>query len=194
MPQSFSTADAPSSELLPVYTIGHSTRTVPELVELLRIGGVEMVVDVRSMPRSRTNPQFNLDTLPGELATWQIEHAQIAELGGRRKKSKTVPSEVNGFWTNQSFHNYADYALTEEFRSGLSRLEELSRDRRCAIMCSEAVWWRCHRRIVADYLLNDGGNVFHLMQPARADPATLTEAATPTREGLVYTVMGGGRS
>lgn len=186
-----SIADAPC-EPLPVYTIGHSTLTIPEFVELLRVGRVEIVVDVRSFPRSRTNPQFNLDTLPTKLATWQIDHTQIAELGGRRKKSKTVPSEINGFWTNQSFHNYADYALTEEFRRGLSRLEELSRNRRCAIMCSEAVWWRCHRRIVADYLLKDGRSVFHLMQPARADPATSTQAVTPTREGLTYPASTGG--
>ncbi len=151
-----------------------------------------MVVDIRSFPRSRTNPQFNLDTLPVELAAWQIDHTQIAELGGRRKKSKTISPNVNGFWTNQSFHNYADYALSDEFHRGLSRLEELSRNRRCAIMCSEAVWWRCHRRIVADYLLNDGRSVVHLMTPARADPAMLTEAATPTREGLVYPAAVGG--
>ena len=192
MPQAFSTADVPSPEPLPVYTIGHSTRTIPEFVELLRVGRVEMVVDVRSFPRSRTNPQFNLDTLPGELATWQIDHTQIAELGGRRKKSTTVPPNVNSFWTNQSFHNYSDYALSDEFHRGLSRLKELSLERRCAIMCSEAVWWRCHRRIVADYLLNDGRSVFHLMQPARADPAMLTKAATPTRDGLAYPAAEGG--
>lgn len=151
-----------------------------------------MVVDVRSIPRSRTNPQFNLDTLPDALAFWQIGHKQIAELGGLRKKSRTVPPDVNGFWTNQSFQNYADYALSEEFRLGFSRLYELSLERRCAIMCSEAVWWRCHRRIVADYLLQNGRSVFHLMGPARADPAPLTKAAIPTGEGLIYPAAGGG--
>ncbi|MBA3896985.1 MAG: DUF488 domain-containing protein [Sphingomonadaceae bacterium] len=151
-----------------------------------------MVVDVRNIPRSRTNPQFNLDTLGETLAPWQIGHTQIAELGGLRKKSKTVPPDVNGFWTNQSFHNYADYALSDEFHRGLSRLEELSRNRRCALMCSEAVWWRCHRRIVADYLLNDGRSVFHLMGPARADSAMLTKAATPARDGLTYPASEGG--
>ncbi len=181
-----SSAHEQASEVLPVYTIGHSTRTIPEFVELLRVGVVEMVIDVRSIPRSRTNPQFNLDALPVELAEYQIGHTRIPELGGRRKKSKTVPPEINGFWTNQSFHNYADYALSSEFRLGLSQLRELSLDRRCAIMCSEAVWWRCHRRIVADYLLDSDRSVIHLMAPARADPAMLTKAATPARDGLTY--------
>jgi uncharacterized protein (DUF488 family) len=173
---------------LPVYTIGHSTRTIPEFVELLKMGGVELVVDIRSVPRSRTNPEFNLDALPDTLALCHIRHAHIAELGGLRKKCKTVSPEVNAFWTNQSFHNYADYALSDEFRRGMSRLLELSQDRRCAIMCSEAVWWRCHRRIIADYLLERGRRVFHLMGSGRVEPATLTEAAVVDGEGLVYRV------
>jgi uncharacterized protein (DUF488 family) len=176
-------------EPLPVYTIGHSTRTIPEFVELLRIGGVEMVVDIRSIPRSRTNPQYNLDTLADALAPWQIAHTQILELGGRRNKSKAVAPEVNGFWTNQSFHNYADYALSSEFHCGLSRLQELSRERRCAIMCSEAVWWRCHRRFIADYLLYDGRDVFHLMGPARVDAARMNPAARADGSSLVYPAL-----
>jgi uncharacterized protein (DUF488 family) len=182
------TASPPQSppDRSPVFTIGHSTRTIPEFVDLLRKGRVELVVDVRSVPRSRTNPQYNLDALPDALAAFQIGHTRIAELGGLRPKSKTVPPEVNAFWTNQSFHNYADYALTDEFHAGLARLVELNAERRCAIMCSEAVWWRCHRRIVADYLLIGGAQVFHLMAPARVEPAKLTEAATPTGDALVY--------
>lgn len=170
----------------PVYTIGHSTRAIPEFVELLKAGGADLVIDIRSVPRSRTNPQYNLDVLPDELASWQIGHTQIPELGGLRKKSRTISPEVNGFWINQSFHNYADYALSNPFRTGLLRLLELSQGRRCAIMCSEAVWWRCHRRIVADYLLHSGRTVFHLMAPARANPATLTKAAVAQGDFLVY--------
>ena len=170
----------------PVYTIGHSTRSIAEFVELLRHGRVELVVDIRSFPRSRTNPQFNLDALPEALAAWQISHTRIEELGGRRKKSKTVPPEVNGFWINQSFHNYADYALSDEFRAGFSQLTELSRERRCAIMCSEAVWWRCHRRFVADYLLHDRRDVFHLMGTARIDVAEMNPAARAEGASLVY--------
>ncbi len=174
------------SEPHSIHTIGHSTRTVAEFVELLRIGNVELVVDIRSVPRSRTNPQYNLDALPEALASWKIDHTIIPELGGLRKKSKTISPEVNGFWVNQSFHNYADYALSDEFRLGLSRLLELSGDKQCAIMCSEAVWWRCHRRIVADYLIRVGFSVFHLMGRARIEPAKLNEAARESGDALVY--------
>ena len=177
------------AELPPVYTIGHSTRTIVEFVELLRKGRVELVVDIRSIPRSRTNPQFNLEALPEALSAWQIGHKRIAELGGRRTKSKIILPEVNAFWTNQSFHNYADYALSGEFRVGLSRLTELSRERRCAIMCSEAVWWRCHRRFVADYLLHDGRDVFHLMGAARVDAAMMNPAARVDGASLVYPAL-----
>ena len=173
----------------PVHTVGHSTRSIVEFVELLKTGRVEMVVDIRSTPRSRTNPQYNLDALPEALAAWQIGHARIEELGGRRKKSKTVPPEVNGFWTNQSFHNYADYALSDEFRVGFSRLTELSSELRCAIMCSEAVWWRCHRRFVADYLLHDGRDVFHLMGAARVDAARMNIAARADGASLMYPAL-----
>ena len=173
----------------PVYTIGHSTRSIPEFVELLKAGRVELVVDIRSFPRSRTNPQFNLDALPEALAAWQIGHRRIAELGGRRKKSEIVPPAVNGFWINQSFHNNADYALSDEFRGGFSQLTELSRERRCAILCSEAVWWRCHRRFVADYLLHDGRNVFHLMGAARVTVATMNPAARAEGASLIYPAL-----
>ena len=170
----------------PIYTIGHSTKSIAEFVELLRVGRVELVVDIRSIARSRTNPQYNLDTLPVALAEHQIGHTQIPELGGLRKKSTTVSPEVNGYWINRSFHNYADYALSGEFRTGLGRLIELAAGRRSAIMCAEAVWWRCHRRIVADYLLHEGREVLHLMDPSRAEPARMNDAARAGASGLVY--------
>src|SRR5690348_13152956 len=135
----------------PLFTIGHSTRTIPQFVELLRAGRVERVVDVRTIPRSRTNPQYNLDALPPALADYQIGHARIAALGGLRSRQAEVPPETNGWWTNRSFHNYADHALSDDFARGLAELLEL--DGRTAVMCSEAVWWRCHRRIIADYAL-----------------------------------------
>ena len=171
---------------LPIYTVGHSTRNIERFVDLLRRGPVELLVDIRSTPRSRTHPQYNLDTLPEALAAYQIGHIRIAELGGRRPKSKTVPPEINAFWTNQSFHNYADYALSDVFHAGLAQLRALSSDRRCAVMCSEAVWWRCHRRFVADYLLAEGREVFHLMGDDRVEPAKMTPAATPEGRALVY--------
>lgn len=175
-----------------VCTIGHSTKSIREFVELLNAGGTQYVVDIRSITRSRTNPQFDRDTLPNTLASYQIGHAWIPELGGLRKRSRTIPPEVNGFWVNQSFHNYADYALSDEFRSGLDGLLELARYHRCAIMCAEAVWWRCHRRIVADYLLHKGRTVVHLMGSSRAEPARMNEAARAAADGLVYPSIRGG--
>ncbi|MEA3054332.1 MAG: hypothetical protein QOG72_3235 [Sphingomonadales bacterium] len=171
---------------LPIYTIGHSTRTIDGFVALLRAGVAETVVDIRSVPRSRTNPQFNPDAFAQALAPYQIAHTRIAELGGLRKRSAEVPPEVNGFWSNRSFHNYADYALSAEFRAGLAELEALADERRCAIMCAEAVWWRCHRRIVADYLLGEGREVFHLMGEDRVEPARMTPAAVRADDGLHY--------
>lgn len=174
----------------PVFTIGHSTRTIEEFVALLRAGQVDMVVDIRSVPRSRTNPQYNPDLLAPALEPFQVAHTRIAELGGLRKKSKDVSPETNAFWVNRSFHNYADYALSGEFRAGLSKLIALAEERRCAMMCAEAVWWRCHRRIVADYLLQRGHEVFHLMGDDRVEPAKLTPAATPAADGLHYPAGG----
>jgi uncharacterized protein (DUF488 family) len=171
---------------LPIFTIGHSTRTIEAFVDLLRVGRADMVVDIRSVPRSRTNPQFNPDALAPALAAFQIGHTRIPELGGLRNASASVPTEVNAFWTNRSFHNYADYALSEDFRRGLAALEVLADERRCAIMCAEAVWWRCHRRLVADYLLANGREVFHLMGEGRVEPAGISPAAVRAEEGLHY--------
>lgn len=172
---------------LPFFTIGHSNRSLDEFVDLLRLGEVAQVIDIRTVPRSRSNPIYNEDILPAHLARFQIAYDRIAELGGRRGKSKTVPAEVNGFWENQSFHNYADYAMSDAFGQGLDRLVALGHARRCAVMCAEAVWWRCHRRIVADYLIERGETVFHLMGHDRIEPAKLTGGAKATADGiLVY--------
>lgn len=176
-------ADPP---LPPIFTVGHSTRTIPEFVDLLRVGEVRLVVDVRTIPRSRTNPQYNLDSLPDALAPYQIAHCYIAGLGGLRKRTREIDPAVNGLWRNKSFHNYADYALTEAFAAGLDELADLADEQRCAIMCSEAVWWRCHRRIIADYLLLGGREVMHLMAPHRADPASMTPGAVPANGVLTY--------
>ena len=170
---------------LPFYTVGHSTRTLEEFVELLRIAQVTLVADIRTVPKSRTNPQYNKDALPESLAALQVAYGHMAELGGLRGKARTVPPELNGFWENRSFHNYADYALSESFRAGLDRLLALGRERRCAIMCSEALWWRCHRRIVADHLIAHGESVFHLMGRDKIEPAKLTEGARIQASGAV---------
>jgi len=170
----------------PIFTIGHSTRTIREFAEICRSAGVQLVVDVRTVPRSRTNPQYNLDVLPGELGEYQIGCTRIAELGGLRGRSHDVPPELNGLWRNQSFHNYADYALSDPFGNGLGDLIALADERPTAIMCSEAVWWRCHRRIIADYLLARGREVFHLMGAGRATPATITPGAEKRDDHLIY--------
>ena len=162
---------------LPFFSIGHSNRPLEELVELLRAAGIELVADIRAFPRSRTNPQFNEDTLPGALSGFDMSYEHVSALGGRRGKKRSVPLEVNGFWTNASFHNYADYALSPDFQAGLEHLIEEGRKRRCAMMCSEAVWWRCHRRIVTDHLIARGETVFHIMGRGRVERARLTPGA-----------------
>jgi len=170
----------------PFYTIGHSTRPLDEFVELLRACEVRLVIDVRTVPRSRTNPQYNRDTLPEALARHQIGYEHIAALGGLRSHTRDMPPEVNGFWQNDSFHNYADYALSESFRDGLSHLRAVGHETTCAIMCAEAVWWRCHRRIITDYLIAAGETVFHILGRGHVDPAHMTEAAKPGADGLAY--------
>jgi uncharacterized protein (DUF488 family) len=170
----------------PFFTIGHSTRPVNEFIDLLKGAQIALLVDVRSVPRSRTNPQYNCDILPETLARSAIGYEHMAALGGLRAR-QDVPPDVNAFWQNQSFHNFADYALTGAFQSGLARLRALGHERRCAIMCAEAVWWRCHRRIIADYLIAAGETVFHILSADRVEPARMTEAAKTCGEGsLVY--------
>jgi uncharacterized protein (DUF488 family) len=172
-----------------VYTIGHSTRPIADFGALLSEAEIQLVVDVRAIPRSRTNPQFNLDVLPTSLADFGIGYQHIPELGGRRHRARDAPPSANTFWRNESFRNYADYAATDAFDVGFTRLRELADLKRCAIMCSEAVWWRCHRRIISDYLLAQGIPVFHIMGPHKMDSATLTPNAQRLSNGtLVYRV------
>ena len=170
----------------PLFTVGHSTRTIAEFVEILRLGQVDHVVDVRTIPRSRTNPQYNLDALPGALAEYQIGHGRIGALGGLRGRAHDIAPEVNAYWQNRSFHNYADHALSDEFAAGLDELLTLSGERIVAIMCSEAVWWRCHRRIIADYAMLRGLSAFHLMSATKIEPAKMTPGATEKDGRLVY--------
>ena len=169
----------------PFFTIGHSTRTVEDFAGLLRESGVRLGVDVRSMPRSRTNPGFNVDALPDGLAPFQIGYVHLAPLGGLRGKQKPAEGSTNGYWRVKSFRNYADYAQGPVFGAGLAVLRGLGRERRCAIMCAEAVWWRCHRRLIADYLLAAGEAVFHILEAGHVDPASLTPGARPRGDGVI---------
>ena len=170
---------------LPFFTIGHSNRSFEEFVELLRSAEIELLVDVRKIPRSRANPQFNEGTLAASLGPSGISYEWMMALGGRRGIAKSVSPDVNGLWRNLSFHNYSDYALSAEFGAGLRHLLERGREQRCSIMCSEAVWWRCHRRIVADYLIASGEDVFHIMGPGRFEPARLTAGAVVRADGKI---------
>lgn len=166
-----------------LFTIGHSTHPIAEFVELLRQCAVDCVVDVRSIPYSRANPHYDRERFASTLAAYQLGYMHLGALGGRRGKAADVAPELNAFWGNQSFHNFADYALSTAFRSGLVDLEERGRARRCAIMCAEAVWWRCHRRIIADYLIADGLDVFHIMGKGRIVAAQMTPAARRRADG-----------
>lgn len=169
----------------PFFTIGHSSRTLEEFVELLRNAQIALVADIRKIPRSRANPQFNKETLPAALEAFDVSYEHMASLGGLRGASRSLSGQVNDFWLNKSFHNYADYALTEPFRTGFEYLIDEGHKRRCTIMCSEAVWWRCHRRIVADYLIARGETVFHIMGKGRLEPAHLTPGAVVQSDGAV---------
>ena len=170
----------------PVFTIGHATRPIAELIDLLRQNQVERLVDIRSVPRSRTNPQFNADVLPEPLAAAGIGYTHLKALGGLRHHPKGAPPSPNTLWRSSAFRNYADYAMTPTFRAGFEELCELARSERCAIMCAEAVWWRCHRRIVTDYLLARGIAVLHILGPRRPDPASLTPGAEPLLDGTIH--------
>ena len=171
----------------PFCTIGHGTRPIGEFVELLQGAQVTFVADVRTVPRSRTNPQYNREVLPQALEQHRIAYEHIAALGGLRGKTRDVPARVNAFWQNASFHNYADYAMSDNFRDGLARLRGLGHAQRCVIMCAETLWWRCHRRIIADYLIGAGESVLHILRPGHVVPARMTEAAQPYAAGiLVY--------
>ena len=166
-------------------TVGHSNRPIDEFLEIIRHAQVGLLVDVRSFPRSRSNPDFNIERLPDALAERQISYLHIPALGGRRRKQPQIDDAVNAMWRVQSFHNYADYALGDEFGAAYEKLVAMGRETRLAMMCSEAVWWRCHRRIIADYLMINGHSVDHLMSGERITPASLTKGATAAAGGKV---------
>lgn len=172
-----------------IYTIGHSTRTLDEFVALLKESGIETVVDIRSAPSSRRFPHFDGDALAQSLAAHRIRYEYLPELGGHRKIDKHTAPDVNAFWTNRSFHNYADYAMSGEFSDGLKRLIAIGRASRTAIMCAEAVWWRCHRRIVADYLIDAGVPVRHILGPGQIKDAEMTASARHCGSALRYAAI-----
>jgi uncharacterized protein (DUF488 family) len=175
------TAPAPT-----LWTIGHSTRSLPELISLLAEPAIALLVDIRSVPRSRTNPQFNFETLPAPLAAAGVDYRHLPALGGLRGRRRDGVASPNTLWRNEAFRNFADYAAASPaFRSGLEELTALASKRRTAIMCAEAVWWRCHRRLVADYLLLAGLAVMHILARRHIEPASLTPGAAPQPDGSI---------
>ncbi|QRN99580.1 DUF488 domain-containing protein [Archangium violaceum] len=166
-----------------IYTVGHSTRSAEELVELLRAHGIRTLVDIRTVPRSRTNPQFNQDTLPKTLAKEDIHYVHLPRLGGLRRAHKDSP---NSAWRNASFRGYADYMQTDEFARGLEELRELTPDGPLALMCAEAVRWRCHRSLVADALYARGVVARHITSRTRAAPHELTPFAVLHGREVLY--------
>jgi uncharacterized protein (DUF488 family) len=163
-----------SEEELTIWTIGHSTRTLDEFLDLLTVHRIEALADVRRFPASRRHPHFNRDALRTSLRGMGVEYAPIAELGGRRPP---LPNSHNTLWRNESFRGYADYMETEGFRAGIERLLELARRKRTAVMCAEAVWWKCHRSLIADYLKTAGVYVRHIVDKTDSELHPYTSAA-----------------
>lgn len=167
----------------PVYTIGHSTRPIDEFIDLLKRNGVELLADIRTIPKSRRNPQYWQDALEASLGKAGIAYAYLPGLGGRRRASK---DSVNTAWRNASFRGYADHMQTDEFAQELERLLELSRKRMTAIMCAEAVPWRCHRRLVADALLVRGYTVLEIISGGTPREHELTPFAVVDGTRVTY--------
>ncbi|QEG42588.1 DUF488 domain-containing protein [Roseimaritima ulvae] len=159
------------------WTIGHVRHPFDLFVQWLVQHQIECLVDVRRFPGSRNSPQFNRETLCPALAEYNIAYQWIESLGGRRSKSEVVENSPNEGWENKSFRNYADYMLTDQFQEGFEQLRQLAEAKRTAIMCSEAVYWRCHRRLISDYAVVGGGEVEHIFPDERTKPHTLTSFA-----------------
>ena len=168
-----------------IYTIGHSTRTSAELLAALAAHQIEVLADIRAFPGSRRLPHVNRENLEADLPRAGIEYRWMKDLGGRRKKQLAVSPNVG--LRNQSFRNYADYMLTDDFRQAASELVSLASQKRVAIMCAERVYFHCHRMLVSDYLAAHGHTVLHIDGPGPAErPHKLTPEAHPDGDNLIY--------
>jgi uncharacterized protein (DUF488 family) len=166
-----------------LWTIGHSTKPIEEFLTLLLSHGINRLVDVRTIPRSRHNPQFNIDMLGKALKTAKVAYEHQPELGGLRKPTQ---DSINGGWKNTSFRGYADYMQTKNFWAALKRLMRSSQHTSTAIMCAEAVPWRCHRSLIADALIVRGWTVRHIMTKTKADRHRLTPFAVVEQDRVTY--------
>ena len=166
-----------------IWTLGHSTRTIEEFLELLKIYGIAHLIDVRRFPGSRKYPQFNKDNLETVLIKEGFWYTHIEALGGRRKVNADSKNTV---WRHPSFRGYADYMETSEFKAAFAKLEVLASEKKCAIMCSEAVWWRCHRSMISDQLKANGWKVIHIMGEHQEQEHPYTKPAKVVHGQLSY--------
>lgn len=169
--------------IVTLWTIGHSTRSIEEFLHLLREHHIDILADVRRFPGSRRHPQFGQETLSMSLQQAGIRYEHFPELGGRRSARKDSP---NTAWRNAAFRGYADYMMTAAFTAGIARLLALAGRGRTAIMCAEALWWQCHRGLIADYLKAGGHDVIHIQAPNKSEPHPFTSAAHVVNGSLTY--------
>lgn len=167
-----------------LYTIGHSTRSFDDFTQMLSRRDITDLVDVRSFPGSRKNPQFNQEYLNVHLPRNDIAYHHMPSLGGKRRN---IPvSGLNDYWEHPSFLSYADYTLSDEFNDGIECLKSLVHEKTCAIMCAEAVWWKCHRRIITDHMLHAGYKVIHIMNMYTNNDAIINNHCVACDGKLVY--------
>jgi uncharacterized protein (DUF488 family) len=166
-----------------IFTIGHSTRTIDEFVELLKTNGVTMLVDVRTVPRSRHNPQFNKETLPNALKPYGIKYVHMPDIGGLRHPKR---DSINLAWRNSSFRGYADYMQTQEFTNNLLKIIALARENCLALMCAEALPWRCHRSLISDALVVRHVKVEHIISATSCLNHKLNEMAQVEGNQITY--------
>jgi uncharacterized protein (DUF488 family) len=172
-----------AEEVLTIWTIGHSTRTIEDFLGLLNAHKIESLVDVRHFPGSRRYPHFNKEQLAESLSQAGIEYHHLPQLGGRRRPR---PDSHNTAWRNEAFRGYADYMETKSFAEGITRLLDLAHKKRVAIMCAEALWWRCHRSLIADCLKARGHQIFHIQSATKAEEHPFTSAARIVNGKLSY--------
>ena len=172
-----------ASDVKIIWTIGHSTRTIDYFITMLKSYSIEVLADVRSYPGSRRYPQFNKEALEISLSKNNVQYVHIKDLGGRRKPNR---DSKNTMWRNEAFRGFADYMETDAFKKGIEQLQSLADKQRTAYMCSEAVWWRCHRSMISDYLKSIGWTVMHIMDVGKAEEHPYTSAARIVNGELSY--------
>jgi uncharacterized protein (DUF488 family) len=166
-----------------IWTIGHSNRSEGQFMKILQAWGIEVLVDIRTLPGSRKYPYFNKEALEASLPVLNIAYTHIPELGGRRKPKQ---DSVNSVWKNASFRGYADYMDSDEFKKAVTELERIGLEKKTAYMCSEVLWWKCHRALVSDYLKTKGWKVMHIQDETKVQEHPYTSPAKPVQGELFY--------